>query len=290
MIFRKPVFLRWVIIIVLLAGLLMIPLPLLPDRIVHTSAVIDRPPETVFTYVTTAANWPRWHPSSLAVQGEVDRPGQVGDRIGEDFRVAGIKGHAVWTVTECVAPWRWSISGITDHGGSGIVTYRLRRAGGTTEFVREFRYTRPSLFFGLLDTIWFNRRIIAESETATANLKRRLEALPRETAAPRDQVRTELYFGRGVRGGPPVSMTDWKRFVASEVSPRFPAGLTVVDASGQFRDGDGSVNEEETFLLIIIHPPDASSDGHLAAIREAYKRRFRQEAVLQSDSPVSVIS
>ncbi|QCI92379.1 DUF3574 domain-containing protein [Novosphingobium sp. EMRT-2] len=287
---RRRTFQRWAIITVALAGLLAAPLPLLPDRIVRTSAVIDRSPETVFAYVTTPANWPRWHPSSLRVEGKIDRPGQVGDRVGEDFRVAGVQGHAVWRVTERVAPWRWSISGVTGHSGRGTVTYHLRRIAGTTEFVREFRYRRPSLLFALLDSAWLNRRIVAESETATSNLKRNLQALPDSAALPSEQVRTELYFGRSVRDGPPVSVLDWRRFIAREVSPRFPAGLTVVDASGQFRDREGGVSEEGTFLLIIIHPAGPASERHLTAIRTAYKRWFRQEAVLQSDSPVSVIS
>ncbi len=172
---RWRIFFRATVGAVVLATLLLAPLPLFPDRLVRTSAVIGRPPETVFAYVTTPANWPRWHPSSLAVQGEVDRPGQVGDRIGEEFRVAGIKGHAVWTVTERTAPWRWSISGRTGHGGHGTVTYRLNRMAGATEFVREFRYGRPNLLFAMLDAAWLNRRIVAESETATGNLKRKLE-------------------------------------------------------------------------------------------------------------------
>lgn len=162
-----------------LVTLLLAPLPLFPDRLVRTSAVIGRPPETVFTYVTTPANWPRWHPSSLCVHGQVDRSGQIGDRIAEDFRVAGIEGHATWTVTERYALWHWSISGITSHGGRGTVTYRLRPTSGVTEFVREFHYGRPNLLLVVLDAAWLNRRIVAESETATGNLKRELEgAIP----------------------------------------------------------------------------------------------------------------
>lgn len=102
--------------------------------------------------MTTPANWPRWHPSSLRVEGQVGRLGQLGDRIGEDFRVAGVEGHAVWTVTERIAPWRWSISGRTGHGGRWIVTCRLRAIREATEFIREFRYQWPNLLFALLDS------------------------------------------------------------------------------------------------------------------------------------------
>ncbi len=172
---QRRALLWWMIVPAGLAGLLLAPLPLLPDRLVRTSTVIAKPPETVFAYVTTPANWPRWHPSSLRVQGQIEHPGQVGDRIGEDFRVAGIEGHAVWTVTELIALRRWSISGITGHGGRGTVTYRLRRLAGATEFIREFQYQRPNLLFVMLDAVWLNRRIVAESQAASRNLKRELE-------------------------------------------------------------------------------------------------------------------
>lgn len=34
-----------------------------------------------------------------------------------------------------------------------------------------------------------------------------------------------------------VSDEDWRAFLAAEVTPRFPDGLTVIDAAGQWRDG-----------------------------------------------------
>jgi hypothetical protein len=41
----------------------------------------------------------------------------------------------------------------------------------------------------------------------------------------------ELLFGRGN-----VSDRNWDRFLADEVTPRFPDGLTVFDAKGQWRN------------------------------------------------------
>ena len=46
----------------------------------------------------------------------------------------------------------------------------------------------------------------------------------------------KLYFGSSVRGRPFV--TEWSQFLASEVTPKFPGGLTVSDARGQWRSGD----------------------------------------------------
>jgi hypothetical protein len=86
----------------------------------------------------------------------------------------------VWTVIERSYPTRWSISGRTGSGGSGIVCYRLRTLGSGTMFEREFRYPRPNLAFFLANRFLLEPRIVAESWEATDRLKRRIEALPRE--------------------------------------------------------------------------------------------------------------
>src|SRR5438034_205416 len=65
---------------------------------IYTRISIQRPIEEVFAYVTTPANWPRWHPSSLGVRGAADHPLEVGEQVTEDFRVAGRCGEVVWTV------------------------------------------------------------------------------------------------------------------------------------------------------------------------------------------------
>jgi hypothetical protein len=56
---------------------------------IASTAVIYRPPDVVFDYVTTPGNWPDWHPSSLGVTGATDHPLEVGEQCTEHFRVAG---------------------------------------------------------------------------------------------------------------------------------------------------------------------------------------------------------
>ena len=40
----------------------------------------------------------------------------------------------------------------------------------------------------------------------------------------------ELYFGRAMPGGGEVAEVQWNAFLAQSISPRFPDGLTVIDA------------------------------------------------------------
>jgi hypothetical protein len=92
--------------------------------------------------------------------------------------------------------------------------------------------------------------------------------------------RIELMFGRHTRG--PVGAGDaaWARFLAREITPRFPDGLTVVDAAGQWRDpASGRLAREASRLVIIVTAAGAPVDDRIAAIVAAYKQRFRQKSV-----------
>ena len=94
-----------------------------------------------------------------------------------------------------------------------------------------------------------------------------------------------LYFGTGIPSGGTVSADDWAAFLRSSVTPRFPAGLTVWSAAGQWQSGDGSVTRESSYVLNLLHPPTADAEARIQAVVSEYKVRFRQEAVLRVRTP-----
>jgi hypothetical protein len=96
-----------------------------------------------------------------------------------------------------------------------------------------------------------------------------------------ERVRTELYFGLSRPGGGEVSEAEWAAFLAKEVTPRFPEGLTVLDARGQWQDRSGAVLKERTKVLILIHADTPDSRIALFNIVNVYKRTFGQQAVLR---------
>lgn len=49
-------------------------------------------------------------------------------------------------------------------------------------------------------------------------------------------VADRLFLGRQIPGGGMVSDADWTAFLAEVVTPRFPEGLTVWRAEGQWLD------------------------------------------------------
>ncbi len=93
-------------------------------------------------------------------------------------------------------------------------------------------------------------------------------------------VRDTLYFGLSMPGGA-VTQAQWQAFVDAEVTPRFPDGLTVWPASGQWRAAAGAPQREESRVLEIVHPSGGDADAKIAAIRGAYKKAFHQDSVLK---------
>jgi len=102
-------------------------------------------------------------------------------------------------------------------------------------------------------------------------------------------ARLELLFGRGRKDGGEVSDDEWRAFLDAEITPRFPDGLTVLDAYGQWRNSAGAIAKEKAVMLVIWHRPTADSEAKIEAIRAAYKTRFGQESVLRVDG-VSCVS
>ena len=95
---------------------------------------------------------------------------------------------------------------------------------------------------------------------------------------PRDIA--ELIFGRGIGNRLGVGETGWERFVAREITPRFPDGLTVSDALGQWRDRDsGKIVHEPSKRVEIVLPGNDDDQARLDAVVAAYKRQFHQQAV-----------
>lgn len=142
---------------------------------------IEQPVALVFDYVTTAANWPRWHPASVAVKsirGDVSKSGNIDDQIWESFRVAGRKGAIVWTVTKKRAPTFWQIKGeLGDGVVIGVITYKLQALGeGATLYERTFTSEVHSRRLNLLYALYIHRRIKEESARAVEQLNKKMGA------------------------------------------------------------------------------------------------------------------
>ena len=101
-------------------------------------------------------------------------------------------------------------------------------------------------------------------------------------------VNYQLFMGRSISDGTTVTDADWEAFLEEVVTPRFPDGLSVLDAAGQWRGSDGVVQKERSKLLVILAPPGDGPSRSISEISEEYKTRFRQESVLRVVDDVCV--
>jgi hypothetical protein len=99
----------------------------------------------------------------------------------------------------------------------------------------------------------------------------------------------ELLFGRGTANRRGVNETAWEHFVAQELTPRFPEGLTITAAVGQWRDpATGTIGREQSERVEIVLPGKADEDARLDAIVKAYEREFHQRSVVVIVRPACV--
>lgn len=94
-------------------------------------------------------------------------------------------------------------------------------------------------------------------------------------------------MGLARKDQPEVTEGEWAAFLEEVVTPRFPDGITVLSARGQWRQG-GEVVRESSKALIIFHQQTAGVERAIEEVRAEYVRRFSQDAVLRVDDRVIV--
>ncbi len=104
-------------------------------------------------------------------------------------------------------------------------------------------------------------------------------------------VRSELYFGVGTEGDEKSAITQaqWRAFLDKEVTSRFPDGLTVFDAYGQwlFR-GNAGPERLNSKVLVILHEDTPQRTADIEAIRLAWKQATKHQSVLWSKQAAEV--
>src|SRR5260370_5915091 len=99
----------------------------------------------------------------------------------------------------------------------------------------------------------------------------------------------ELMFGRNIGRRLGVNEAEWSRFVDNEIVSRFPKGLTVVNAAGEWRDeATNRIVREPSKVVQIVLPGQVEDIARLNEIVAAYKRRFKQHSVIMLVRPACV--
>ena len=118
-------------------------------------------------------------------------------------------------------------------------------------------------------------------------------ALSTDTQHPRQTkgwVESDLYFGIGVADQPDKGRdAQWRSFLDEQVTPRFPAGLSVVDAYGQWHNQYQKTTERlRSKILIIAYPDTQENRDKIEAIRLAWKKQTGDQSVLRITVPADV--
>jgi hypothetical protein len=101
------------------------------------------------------------------------------------------------------------------------------------------------------------------------------------------QIRTTLYFGLSRPKGS-VSELEWQIFMRDEVTKRFPDGLTVWQAEGQWQTPGGGIDREQSKVLLLVHGDTTAARQSVQAVIQAYRKAFDQQSVLWESARVCV--
>jgi hypothetical protein len=107
----------------------------------------------------------------------------------------------------------------------------------------------------------------------------------------RGWVDTDLYFALGPADSPEKGITEakWREFLDTEVTPRFPDGLSVLDVYGQWQGKTQKTPERDrTKMLVIDYPDTAENQAKIEAIRAAFKQKTGEQSVLKVTRPAEV--
>ncbi|MGZ4976631.1 MAG: DUF3574 domain-containing protein [Methylobacter sp.] len=98
-----------------------------------------------------------------------------------------------------------------------------------------------------------------------------------------------FYFGMNKPTGGAVSDREFNQFLQQEISSRFPKGLTLFEAKGQWQSANGTIEQENSRVVEIVCDDTQDNRDKVAAIAARYKALFAQEAVMVIKSRSEVV-
>lgn len=91
---------------------------------------------------------------------------------------------------------------------------------------------------------------------------------------------TEIYFGRHFSAKGEITDQQFAEFLSLQVTPAFPAGMTVYDAYGQMRHSNGEIIKQKTKVVVLVHQNSKADDDAINKIIAAYRSKFANPQVM----------
>ena len=95
-----------------------------------------------------------------------------------------------------------------------------------------------------------------------------------------------LFFGLADSTGKTVTEEEWQGFLADTITPRFQAGLTVLEGQGQWLEPTGNLQREP--VRVVIGAIAAGTDRSMKLVDEisaAFQAQFGQDPVFRMWNP-----
>ncbi|HEX9201581.1 MAG TPA: DUF3574 domain-containing protein [Acidobacteriaceae bacterium] len=143
----------------------------------------------------------------------------------------------------------------------------------------------------MLTSIALSPLVRCQPASAGRQTSATLKGDPAHPAHGQHWVDTRLYFGLGPADVPDKGVPEaaWRDFLDKEVTPRFPAGLSVIDVYGQWQGKQQKTPERiRTKLLIIDYPATPENAARIEAIRVAWKQKTGDQSVMKVTEPADV--
>lgn len=123
----------------------------------------------IFDLVTTARHWPEWHPATVGVSGQVDKPMRLGDVIRERAKIGQEIGENDWTVTD----WEQNKRVVLEMPGTRLgdlkITYHFQPQPHGVQFSRELAFDATGFPQAASDQI--TRQMNSDSAIALERIK-----------------------------------------------------------------------------------------------------------------------
>lgn len=150
---------------------------------IRSKITIGAPPERVWPFVADPILESSWNPKMVAIDRDLEGPVRLGERFEIEYVMSGKSSRCEADVIESDAPsrlvYRYHLLG-ENKPVSVLMTYDLRRGGGTTRLVQTIDMSEMGIPLPVRALIWFvtrfGRSVGAEYlETLRAEVER-LEA------------------------------------------------------------------------------------------------------------------
>ena len=156
----------------------------------------------------------------------------------------------------------------------------LRKPLNRHQVARSIHWVRQSEVIMMMNVrVWLSALLISLAMGIVAGSAGAAQECPKGLKAAGE---FRLFFGLADGAGKTVTEGEWQQFLADTITPRFRAGLTVLEGRGQWLEPSGSLQQEPVKVVVGAVTSDIDQSMKLVdEISAAFEARFGQDPVFR---------